>query len=67
MQFAHNLWQVFNSGMLRRLANGCRKVTQSMWARNRCEALRNIDFSDYEPETVYLSREYELDASAGDL
>ena len=21
----------------------------------------NIDFSDYEPETVYLSREYELE------
>ena len=25
------------------------------------EALHNIDFSDYEPETVYLSREYELE------
>ena len=22
---------------------------------------RQIDFSDYEPETVYLSREYELE------
>ena len=54
MQFAHNLWQVFNSGMLRRLARGCRKVTQSMWARKLCEALHNIDFSGYEPETVYL-------------
>ncbi|MBQ3289429.1 MAG: transposase [Kiritimatiellae bacterium] len=61
MQFAHNLWQVFNSGMLRKLAKGCRKVTQSIWARKLCEALHNIDFSDYEPETVYLSREYELE------
>ena len=65
MQFAHNLWQVFNSGMLRRLARGCRKVTQSMWARKLCEALHNIDFSDYEPETVYLSREYELECLTG--
>lgn len=61
MQFAHNLWQVFNSGMLRRLARGCRKVTQSIWARKLYEALHNIDFSGYEPETVYLSREYELE------
>ena len=61
MQFAHNLWQVFNSGMLKKLAKGCRKVTQSIWARKLCEALHNIDFSDYEPETVYLSREYELE------
>lgn len=65
MQFAHNLWQVFNSGMLRRLARGCRKVTQSMWARKLCEALHNIDFSGYEPETVYLSREYELECLTG--
>ena len=61
MQFAHNLWQVFNSGMLKKLAKGCRKVTQSIWARKLCEALHNIDFSEYEPETVYLSREYELE------
>lgn len=59
MQFAHNVWQVFNSGMLKRLAKGCRKVTQTIWARKLCEALHNIDFSDYEPETVYLNREYE--------
>jgi len=61
MQFAHNVWQVFNSGMLRRLAKGCRKVTQSMWARKMSEALHNIDFGHYEPRTVYLSREYERD------
>ena len=47
--------------MLRKLAKGCRKVTQSIWAKKLCEALHNIDFSDYEPETVYLSREYELE------
>lgn len=60
IQFAHNIWQVFNSGMLRRLAKGCRKVTQTMWARKLCEALHCIDFSGHEIKTVYLNREYEL-------
>lgn len=59
MQFAHNIWQVFNSGVLKRLAKGCRKVTQSIWARKLCEALHNMDFSDHEARTVYLNREYE--------
>ena len=62
MQFAHNVWQVFNSGMLKKLARGCRKVTQSMWARKMCEALHHTDFGEYEPATVYLCREYEREA-----
>ena len=61
MQIAHNLWQVFESGIVRNLSKGVSRPTQSLWAKKLCEALHNIDFSDYEPETVYLSREYELE------
>ena len=48
--------------MLKKLARGCRKVTQSMWARKMCEALHHTDFGEYEPATVYLGREYEREA-----
>ena len=59
MQFAHNQWQGFNSGILKRLARGCRKVTQSMWARKLCEALHCIDFTEYRPVAVHLCKAYE--------
>ena len=33
MQIAYVLWQVFHTGVLSRLSDGCRKPTQEMWAR----------------------------------
>lgn len=41
MQFAHNLWQVFESGIVRNLSKGVSRPTQSLWARKFCEALHN--------------------------
>ena len=59
MQFAHNLWQVFESGIVRNLSKGVSRPTQSLWARKFCEALYNYDFSEMEIVTVYLNHEYE--------
>lgn len=59
MQFAHNVWQVFNSGFLKSLSVGCRKVSQGMWGRKICEALHYYDYSKAELETVYLNHGYE--------
>ena len=59
MQFAHNLWQVFNSGVLRKLSKGMSRPTQSLWAKKLCEALHFYDFSTMEVVTVYLNHEYE--------
>ena len=33
MEIAYALWQVFDMGMLKRLAKGKRKVTQEGWAK----------------------------------
>ena len=33
MEIAYALWQVFDMGMLKRLARGTRKVTQEGWAK----------------------------------
>ena len=33
MQIAYALWQVFDTGVLSRLSEGCRKPTQEMWAK----------------------------------
>ncbi len=33
MQIAYVLWQVFDTGVLSRLSEGCRKPTQEMWAK----------------------------------
>ena len=33
MQIAYVLWQVFDRGMLARLSQRCRKMTQTGWAR----------------------------------
>ena len=59
MQFAHNVWQVFNSGFLRTLSTGCRKVSQGMWGTKIREALHSYDYSATELETVYMNHDYE--------
>ena len=33
MQIAYTLWQVFETGVLSRLSEGCRKPSQEMWAK----------------------------------
>ena len=33
MQIAYTLWQVFDTGVLSRLSEGCRKPSQEMWAK----------------------------------
>ena len=59
MQFAHNVWQVFNSGFLENLSVGCRKVSQGMWGKKICEALHYYDYSATELEAVYMNHAYE--------
>ena len=59
MQLAHNLWQVFESGIVRNLSKGVSRPTQSLWAKKLCEALHYYDFSGMEIVTVYLNHEYE--------
>ena len=59
MQLAHNLWQVFESGIVRNLSKGVSRPTQSLWAKKLCEALHYYDFSEMEVVTVYLNHEYE--------
>ena len=59
MQLAHNLWQVFESGIVRNLSKGVCRPTQSLWAKKICEALHYYDFSEMEIVTVYLNHEYE--------
>ena len=59
MQLAHNLWQVFESGIVRNLSKGVSRPTQSLWAKKLCEALHHYDFSEMEMVTVYLNHGYE--------
>jgi len=59
MQLAHNLWQVFESGIVRNLSKGMSRPTQSLWAKKLCEALHYYDFSEMATVTVYLNHEYE--------
>lgn len=59
MQFAHNVSQVFNSGFLRTLSTGCRKVSQGMWGKKICEALHYYDYTATELETAYMNHAYE--------
>ena len=59
MQLAHNLWQVFESGIVRNLSKGVSRPTQSLWAKKLCEALHYYDFSEMEMVTVYLNHGYE--------
>lgn len=42
MQMAYSLWQVFAHGMLRRVGEGCRKMTQEGWASLLASALRFV-------------------------
>lgn len=59
MQLAHNLWQVFESGIVRNLSKGVSRSTQSLWAKKLCEALHYYDFSEMDVVTVYLNHSYE--------
>lgn len=45
MQIAYALWQVFATGVLSRLSEGRRKMTQSAWARVISTALHVIGFA----------------------
>ena len=65
MQPAHNLWQVFESGIVRNLSKGVSRPTQGLWARKLCEALHHYDFSGMETVTVYLNHGYERDLATG--
>ena len=52
MQVAYALWQVFDGGMLRRLGEGCRKMTQEEWARLLASALRFVGLAAFPPASV---------------
>ncbi len=45
MQIAYALWQVFDTGVLSRLSEGCRKPTQEMWAKLLFLALLVLDLA----------------------
>ena len=59
MQLAHNLWQVFESGIVGNLSKGVSSPTQGLWARKLCDALHYYDFGEIEIVTAYLNHEYE--------
>ena len=44
MEIAYALWQVFDMGMLKRLAKGKRKVTQEGWAKLLFAAILIVGF-----------------------
>ena len=56
MQIAYVLWQVFAHGMLRRIGEGCRKMTQSGWARLLASALRFVGLRPFQKEAVGTMR-----------
>ena len=56
MQIAYALWQVFAQGMLRRVGEGCRKMTQSGWARMLVSALRFVGLRAFPAEAVGAMR-----------
>lgn len=56
MQIAYALWQVFAHGMLRRIGEGCRKMTQSGWARLLASALRFVGLRAFPAEIVGAMR-----------
>lgn len=58
MVFAHNLWQIFESGVLEKLSKGCRKISQCIWARKLSEALHYYDYSGIASKTFYLNHSY---------
>ena len=56
MQIAYALWQVFEFGMLRRLAKGCRKMTQEGWAKLIFAALRFVGLAAVPKAAVGVMR-----------
>lgn len=60
MQIAYNLWQLFNSGCLKRLGRGCRNMTQRKWAELILHALisRGIALDLESLPRRYISREF---------
>ena len=56
MQIAYTLWQVFEFGMLRRLARGCRKMTQEGWAMLMFAAVRFVGLAVVPKSAVGVMR-----------
>lgn len=56
MQIAYSLWQVFSYGMLRRIGEGCRKMTQEGWATLLASALRFVGLRVVPKEAVGVMR-----------
>ena len=56
MQVAYALWQVFAHGMLRRIGAGCRKMTQTGWARLLASALRLVGLRPFPAALVGVMR-----------
>jgi len=56
MQIAYALWQVFAHGMLRRVGEGCRKMSQSGWARFLASALRLVGLRLFPAAAVGVMR-----------
>lgn len=56
MQVAYALWQVFAYGMLRRVGEGCRKMTQSGWAALLASALRLVGLRPFPAAAVGAMR-----------
>lgn len=56
MQIAYSLWQVFSHGMLRRISEGCRKMTQDGWATLLASALRFVGLRVVPKDVVGVMR-----------
>ena len=56
MEIAYALWQVFATGVIPRLAEGCRKMSQSGWAAVIWIATHVIGFRDLPVESVGTMR-----------
>lgn len=56
MEIAYALWQVFATGVIPRLAEGCRKMPQSGWAAVIWIATHVIGFRDLPVESTGIMR-----------
>lgn len=56
MQIAYSLWQVFSHGMLRRISERCRKMTQEGWATLLASALRFVGLRVVPKDVVGVMR-----------
>ena len=65
MQIAYALWQVFATGVLSRLSDGRRKMTQVAWARVISTALHMIGFAAIPKPAVGAMRMRRFHLSAG--